>query len=222
MSKLPPQVASARGIAPQELPAEDLGDIMKPGRGTGLADLVPQAEPPQPSAPTPVPAPSPAEGPPPVRPLTAVAPLVEEPVSAADRRARRPGRPRTRSKPSTAVYVSAGVKNRFEKYRHSTKSTNLDVVLEAISAKHQAGELAAIIDESRYSTARSTALFPSDPSAVRYLGGGSSQIAFSPTAEQDRVIDEIGAQLGFNTRSTWIAPVLNAFLPGRRDTSPGA
>lgn len=209
-------------LTPQELPAENLGDITKPGRGTGLAGLVPQAQSPEPSAPAPVPGPAPAEVSPPVRPLTAVAPLVEEPVPAVERPARRPGRPRTRSKPSTAVYVSAGVKARFEKYRHSTKSTNLDVVLEAISAKHQAGELAEIIDKSRYSTARTNALFPSDPSAVRYLGGGSSQIAFSPTAEQDRVIDAIGAELGFNTRSTWIAPVLNAFLPGRRDTGPGA
>ncbi|MDO3013349.1 hypothetical protein P5V34_05035 [Mycobacteroides abscessus subsp. abscessus] len=209
-------------LTPQELPAEDLGDIMKPGRGTGLAGLVPQAQPSSPSAPAPQPAPAPAELPPPARPLAAVAPLVEEPTPAVERPARKPGRPRTRSKYSTAVYVSAGVKARFEKYRHSTKSTNLDVVLEAISAKHQAGELAEIIDKSRYSTARTNALFPSDPSAVRYLGGGSSQIAFSPTAEQDRVIDQLGAELGFNTRSTWIAPVLNAFLPGRRDTATGA
>jgi hypothetical protein len=63
-------------------------------------------------------------------------------------------------------------------------------------------------------------MFPADPSAVRYLGGGSVQIGFSPTLEQEEVIDRIGAQLGFGTRSTWIAPVLNAFLPGRKDSGP--
>ncbi|EUA86279.1 hypothetical protein I551_7280 [Mycobacterium ulcerans str. Harvey] len=97
------------------------------------------------------------------------------------------------------------------------KSTNLHVVLEAISIKYQAGELAEIIEKSRYSTAPTHDLFPADPSAVRYLGGGSAQIAFSLTAEQEEVIDTIGSKLGFDTRSTWIAPVLNAFLPGRKD-----
>jgi hypothetical protein len=117
--------------------------------------------------------------------------------------------------------VSAGVKKRFEKYRHDSKSTNLQVVLEAISAKHKAGELAEIIEQSRYSTAPVNDLFPADPSAVAYLGGGSSQIAFSPTPQQEEVIDRIGGDLGFDTRSTWIAPVLNAFLPGKKDSTAG-
>jgi hypothetical protein len=64
-------------------------------------------------------------------------------------------------------------------------------------------------------------LFPADPSAVRYVGGGSVQIGFSATSEQEQVLDRIGAELGFDTRSTWIAPVLNAFLPGRKDAAPG-
>jgi hypothetical protein len=55
---------------------------------------------------------------------------------------------------------------------------------------------------------------------VRYVGGGSVQIGFSPTADQEEVLDRIGADLGFETRSTWIAPVLNAFLPGRKDSPP--
>lgn len=197
----------------QELPAEDLGDLTKPaGRGAGLADLV--------SAPPPrsVTDPGPAEAPAQLRPV-ASAPAALPLDSTAVPPTRRPGRPRTRSKPTTAVYVSPGVKNRFEKYRHSAKSTNLHVVLEAISAKHKAGELAEIIEKSRYSTAPTNDLFPADPSAVRYLGGGSAQIAFSPTAEQEKVIDTIGAQLGFDTRSTWIAPVLNAFLPGKKDAA---
>ena len=115
--------------------------------------------------------------------------------------------------------MTAGVKKRFEKYRHDSKSTNLQVVLEAISALHKTNELGQIIEQSRYSTAPVNDLFPADPSAVRYLGGGSSQISFSPTPQQEAVIDEIGRGLGFDTRSTWIAPVLNAFLPGRKDAT---
>jgi hypothetical protein len=110
------------------------------------------------------------------------------------------------------------VKQRFEAYRHKKKSTNLQVVLEAISSKHD--ELPEVIKDATFSTAPVGELFPADPSAVRYLGGGSVQIAFSPTPEQEQVIDRIGGELGFDTRSTWLAPVLNAFLPGKRDIPP--
>lgn len=203
------------GLTRQQLPTENLGDLTKPSRSAGLAGLIPPAP-----APDATPEPEPAAPVAVVRQMAPVATPVIEPVPPAEVPARRPGRPRTRTKPTTAVYVSPGVKARFEKYRHSTKSTNLHVVLEAISAIHKTGELASIIAASRYSTAPSNDLFPADPSAVRYLGGGSAQIAFSPTSEQDHVIDTIGAQLGFNTRSTWIAPVLNAFLPGKKDAAP--
>ncbi|OBB86776.1 hypothetical protein [Mycolicibacterium peregrinum] len=205
----------------QELPAEDLGDITKPkSRGAGLADLVgdvsaaplaPVPDRPERSQPVPELEPQPVSTPP-----AAVAPVRLAPEAPTTRK---PGRPRTRTKPASAVYVTAGVKKRFEKYRHDNKSTNLQVVLEAISAMHKADKLDQIIQESRYSTAPVNDLFPADPSAVRYLGGGSSQISFSPTPEQEAVIDQIGKKLGFDTRSTWIAPVLNAFLPGKKDAT---
>lgn len=202
----------------QELPAEDLGDITKPkSRGAGLADLVGDISP-APLAPVPDrrerSQPAPEVDPEPVSLSSAAVAPVRMPSQAPTRK---PGRPRTRTKPASAVYVTAGVKKRFEKYRHDNKSTNLQVVLEAISAMHKAGKLDQIIRESRYSTAPVNDLFPADPSAVRYLGGGSSQISFSPTPEQEAVIDQIGKGLGFDTRSTWIAPVLNAFLPGKKD-----
>lgn len=199
----------------QELPPEDLGDLTAlPVRGAGLSGLldgppapateyVEPAGPAQSADPRPVPAPS-------------GVPARSTPSPSTPRR---PGRPRTRTKPASAVYVTAGVKKRFEKYRHDSKSTNLQVVLEAISALHKTNELGQIIEQSRYSTAPVNDLFPADPSAVRYLGGGSSQISFSPTPQQEAVIDEIGRGLGFDTRSTWIAPVLNAFLPGRKDAT---
>jgi hypothetical protein len=198
----------------QDLPAEDLSDLSAPAaRGRGLAGLVGDNAP---SAPRQDPAATDDSG----GVLHSVGALTDH--SGAElasetpaRRGRRPGRPRTRTKPTTAVYVSPGVKQRFEAYRHKRKATNLQVVLEAISSKHSV--LGDIIKQSAVSTAPVDPLFPADPSAVRYLGGGSVQIGFSPTPEQEQVIDRIGAELGFDTRSTWIAAVLNAFLPGRKD-----
>ncbi|MBX8687821.1 hypothetical protein A5722_01370 [Mycobacterium vulneris] len=212
----------SNNLTPQELPAEDLGDLTAPPvRGAGLSGLLDETPDPPPASPA-----SPAvsagdtaspadtqdlseqdEVVTPIRPLTA----------ARTPSPRKPGRPRTRTKPTSAVYVSDGVKKRFEKYRHDKKSTNLQVILEAISAKHRANELDQIIKESKYSTAPVSDLFPADPSSVRYLGGGSSQIAFSLTEEQEAKIDEIGKKLGFETRSTWIAPILNSYLPGKKE-----
>jgi hypothetical protein len=202
----------------QSMPNEDLSDLGAPARrGSGLADLISTSVPPAAA--------------PPAQNGTDYVTGVEEPASdsavaapaagaeSPPRRSnRRPGRPRTRTKPVSAVYVSSGVKQRFEAYRHKQKATNLQVVLEAISSKHT--ELAEIIEESAVNTAPVNPLFPADPSAVRYLGGGSVQIGFSATAAQEEVLDRLGAELGFDTRSTWIAPVLNAFLPGRKDSAP--
>jgi hypothetical protein len=202
----------------QGMPNEDLSDLGAPAkpRGAGLADLVGDR-----AAAAPRTRPTEADPqeehgaiPTPIRPIS-TARDVAEPTG---RGSRRPGRPRTRSKPVTAVYVSPGVKARFEAYRHKQKATNLQVVLEAISAKYD--ELPEIIKASTFNTAPVNPLFPADPSAVRYLGGGSVQIGFSPTPDQEQVIDRIGAELRFDTRSTWIAPVLNAFLPGRKDCPP--
>ncbi|MCV7289144.1 hypothetical protein H7J87_27835 [Mycolicibacterium wolinskyi] len=213
----------SNNLTRQELPAEDLGDLTAPPvRGAGLSGLLDETPAPPPqhdvdpvdAAETFEPAGT-AETSEEDEVVTPIRPLSSTRAPAP----RKPGRPRTRTKPASAVYVTAGVKKRFEKYRHDNKSTNLQVVLEAISAMHKAGKLDQIIQESRYSTAPVNDLFPADPSAVRYLGGGSSQISFSPTPEQEAVIDQIGKKLGFDTRSTWIAPVLNAFLPGKKDAT---
>jgi hypothetical protein len=208
----------AVNLKQQEVPAEDLSDLAGPGaRGAGLAGLVgPTADAASGTETPTTGAPDGAGG-----PRTAAAVGVADPqpgLESARRSTRKPGRPRTRVKPTSAVYVSPGVKQRFEAYRHKHRATNLQVVLEAISSMHS--ELTAILEDAKFNTAPVNPLFPADPSAVRYIGGGSVQIGFSPTAEQEEVIDRIGGELGFDTRSTWIAPVLNAFLPGRKDGHP--
>lgn len=201
----------------QDMPNEDLSDLGAPAklRGAGLAGLVGENAAPAPrTRPTDTdPQTEQVATPTPIRPVGSAPDATE----STARGSRRPGRPRTRTKPVTAVYVSPGVKARFEAYRHKHKATNLQVVLEAISAKHS--DLPGIIKDSTVSTAPVNPLFPADPRAIRYLGGGSVQISFSPTADQEQVIDRIGSGLGFQTRSTWIAAVLNAFLPGRRDSA---
>lgn len=134
------------------------------------------------------------------------------------RSGRRPTKtPRSRAggNSAAAVYTSVGVRQRFERYRHKTKQTNLQVVLEAVGSKID--ELEQIIADAKVNTTPVNPLFDADPSAVRYIGGGSVQIGYIPTPEQEKKLDEIGRRLGIETRSTWLAPVLNAFLPGHKD-----
>ncbi|MGV7405951.1 hypothetical protein PJH54_28045, partial [Mycobacterium kansasii] len=148
----------------QNMPNEDLSDLGAPAkpRGAGLAHLVGEV-------PTPAPITRPAR--PDLPQVEPAAPIsigsvttAEDVAEPASRNRRRPGRPRTRTRPVTAVYVSAGVKQRFEAYRHKKKATNLQVVLEAISSKHN--DLTDIIKAAAVSTAPVNPLFPADPSAV--------------------------------------------------------
>ncbi|MGC7304385.1 hypothetical protein RA993_23425, partial [Mycobacteroides abscessus subsp. abscessus] len=92
------------------------------------------------------------------------------------------------TKAQGGVYVSSGVKKRFEKYRHDSRLTNVQVVLQAVGEKH--AELQDIIEAAKYSAAPVNPLFDEDPSTVRYLGGGSAQISFAPTEAQAAKLDE--------------------------------
>lgn len=198
-------------------------------RGEGISDLIAPPPPPPPAAAPaedpidPVAAESPRLTRSPDLPDIETAPQTAEPETSqpepVDQDAAEPTtrRPRTKTKPQGGVYVSSGVKKRFEKYRHDSRLTNVQVVLQAVGEKH--GELNDIIEAAKYSSAPVNPLFDEDPSTVRYLGGGSSQISFAPTEAQAAKLDQIGERLGFTTRSTWLAPVLNAFLPGRKDTA---
>lgn len=213
----------------KNVPAADLSDLNAPRsdvsparRGAGLANLIPNQAPPAPPAPGPdlqpapsAPAPTPS-APAPQSPAVAVpdsSPAVPAPASEAP--AGQQGTAR-KGKPISGVYVTEGVKKRFEKYRYDHKLTNVQVVLQAVYEKH--AELPQILEQSAYNSAPVNPLFPADPKAVKYVGGGSAQVTFKPTPEQAKKLDELGKEMGFDKRSTWLAPVLNSFLPGRKET----
>lgn len=132
---------------------------------------------------------------------------------------RRPMPRRRRSTTQVTVYVTAGVKKRFEDYRQAKKGrTSNDVVLEAVAANH--ARLQDILEDAKYYSTGTTVasdLFPVDARRVRYLGGGDSQIQFNVTSEQMAVLERLREELGMKTLSTWLAPVLNEFLPGKRE-----
>ncbi|MET8807890.1 hypothetical protein [Streptomyces sp. NPDC004546] len=124
-----------------------------------------------------------------------------------------------RSKQRTTLYVSPSLHRRFEKYVRAKRGrTNTSVVLEAIAAKRS--ETRKILKDSRVTVAAGNDLFPEDPRAVRYLGAGPVQIQIAPTMAQLRVLENLTTEYGFEARATWIAPVLNDFLPGRKERLP--
>ncbi len=197
-------------LTPQQMPAADLRDLTTPDapaekRGHGLANLIDEL---------------PASGA--TRASTAVAhaeaPTPAPGADAGQAAASEPPRVAAgegKDRVQIVVYVTAGVRKRFDDYRHRQRLTAGRVMLEAISAKIDT--LADTVAAARYSTTPSSALFPPDPAAVRYLGGGTVAIPVTVTPEQCEVIADLGRSLGIETRSTWIAAVLNDFLPGRKD-----
>lgn len=116
------------------------------------------------------------------------------------------------------MYVSEGVSSRFDTYRLKRKGrTAWDVVSEAVTK--YAGELEAVLEAAKVVAGPASELFPVDERKVKYVGGGPVPIQFTPTKEQAAVLDMLGERVGIPTRSTWIAPVLNKFLPGKPDTA---
>lgn len=205
----------------QNVPSTDLSDLNAPaparGRGGGaLANLIAQPTPPV----------SPNAKPPTSEDVPTDEPGLEStgdefvgvapPASIISVRQSSQLGSVKKGKPISGVYVAEGVKKRFEKFRYDNKLTNVQVVLRAVSS--QRDKLAQIIEQSKYDTAPAAPGFSSDPSTVKYIGGGSAQVTFKPTLEQAAELDAIGDQIGFDKRSTWLAPVLNSFLPGRKET----
>jgi hypothetical protein len=122
---------------------------------------------------------------------------------------------------TATIYVSEALRRRINDYRRKKEGReNIDTIIEAVTANEH--RLQQIIDDSRVATGAASGLFPADPRKVRYLGGGTAQSQFTPTAPQRRVLREVTARLGFEHLSTWLAPVLNEFLPGKKETKPPA
>lgn len=127
---------------------------------------------------------------------------------------------RGKAKYNMTIYVASGVKKRLKAVQRKAEMTHLQIVLAAISEKYD--RLSEIVDESRYYTTQLGPFFDPDPTKVKYVGGGAVQVNFAPTPEHKKTIDELGRQLGFGERerSTWLAPVLNSYLPGKKETKP--
>jgi hypothetical protein len=193
-----PEVSLANEFAPPTVPV--------PNRASGIAGLVRSNMPTATEPPAPAPAPAPS----------AQEPSPEPPASSVERQTSPElGDKAARAKVPTTLYVSAGVEERINRYRRAVKGrTNTSVVLEAITACRD--RLDEIVAASR-ATGSVGSVFPTDPSAARYLGGGSNQVQIRPTLAQLEVLDQMTAELGFRKRATWIAAVLNDFLPGRRE-----
>ncbi|WP_194838519.1 hypothetical protein [Nocardia sp. XZ_19_369] len=136
-------------------------------------------------------------------PETAVEP--QKPQSRTQR-AKRPG--------ASAVYVDSDVEARLKKYGKDNELSNLQIILEAVGAKVDV--LQEVVEARRIVTRPVSDLFDPDPNAVRFRGGGQIPITYRPTPAQAAKLDEFGSNLGFQTRSTWLAPVLDAYLPKLR------
>lgn len=213
--------------------AQGLGGLV-PNRGTGSApppqsptgstppppknpeDVKETPPPAAPSGDTPPPqAPSGVEEPPPQAP----AEPPEEVEVEAEAEEGETEAALAKTKHRTTLYVSPALHRRFERYVRAARGrTNTSAVLEAVAAKNSTTP--QIIQESKVSVAAGNELFPEDPRAVRYLGAGPVQIQIAPTYAQLQVLDTLTAKYGFEARATWIAPVLNAFLPGKKEKVP--
>ncbi|MFE7922694.1 hypothetical protein [Streptomyces sp. NPDC057398] len=208
--------------------AQGLGGLV-PNRGTGSAPP-PQSPtgstPPPPKNPedakeTPPPAAPSGDTPPPQAPADPPAAVEAEEVEAEEVEAEEGETEAAlaKTKHRTTLYVSPALHRRFERYVRAARGrTNTSAVLEAVAAKNSTTP--QIIQESKVSVAAGNELFPEDPRAVRYLGAGPVQIQIAPTYAQLQVLDTLTAKYGFEARATWIAPVLNAFLPGKKEKVP--
>ncbi|WP_051820344.1 hypothetical protein [Streptomyces sp. NRRL S-920] len=208
--------------------AQGLGGLV-PNRGTGSAPP-PQSPtgsaPPPPKSPedvkeTPPPAAPSGDTPPPQAPADPPAAVEAEEVEAEEGEAEEGETEAAlaKTKHRTTLYVSPALHRRFERYVRAARGrTNTSAVLEAVAAKNSTTP--QIIQESKVSVAAGNELFPEDPRAVRYLGAGPVQIQIAPTYAQLQVLDTLTAKYGFEARATWIAPVLNAFLPGKKEKVP--
>jgi hypothetical protein len=193
------------------LPKADLADLGNPAAGGGdaLDDFF--AAPPPPAA------------------RQAAAPAQDRPAPTAAPRApqrRRTAQPASggRRKKTITFYVSTGTGSRWEKQAKRTGLTKYEVLAGIIDSFKTVDSMREIVEQSTVSTTVTTSLLPSDPKAVRLLGGagvggGSRGIQVNMTEDQLAALDAIGDELGFGSRS-WVAPLLNEKLPGPKEKHP--
>lgn len=112
---------------------------------------------------------------------------------------------------SRIVFVSDALQARLDTYlERGVGRTATSVTFDAI--EHFRRELPYLI---RHARARPVSPSP-ELAKVRYLGAGPVQILLRPGAAGAEVLDRLSTDLGLSWR-TWIPPVLNAYLPGRRE-----
>ncbi len=205
-------------------PKDNLGTVAdkfgrpKGGRASGLSSLIsapPVSEPTKPERP---------ESSVDEQPVTP--PAASQPEARSVRPAVRPSRgdeapPEARST-NVTVYVAPGVKKRFEAYKHADpRRKTWDVVKDAVDANYH--RLKDILDDAKYHDVGASpvsSIFPADPRRVRYIGGGTSQQQIRCTEAQLAVLHTVTKELGMKNLSTWLAPVLNDFLPGKKEKRP--
>ncbi|GAB4590030.1 hypothetical protein [Nocardia sp. IFM 10818] len=151
----------------------------------------------------------------------------DEPDTTAEAPVAKPKAPRKRATPAagrrggaSVVYVDSLVETRVKAACKKRDITHLQLILEAVAANHD--RLRDIVSAARINTRPVAELFEPDPDAVRYRGGGQIGVPYRPTPAQDAKLDEIGAELGFSQRSTWLAPVLEYHLRPRKKAPKAA
>jgi hypothetical protein len=112
---------------------------------------------------------------------------------------------------SRIVFVSDALQARLDTYlEHRVGRTATSVTFDAIEYFRR--DLPELVHRAR---ARPVSP-PPEHAEVRFLGAGPVQVRLRPSAAGAKVLDRLSTDLGLSWR-TWIPPVLNAYLPGRRE-----
>ncbi|WP_243793787.1 hypothetical protein [Saccharopolyspora gloriosae] len=109
---------------------------------------------------------------------------------------------------SVTVFVSDALQARLDAYRGASGTTTA-VVFEAIESWRD--RLPEVLGDAR---ARINA--PRLRDEVHYLGSGPVQIRVHPDAVLAELLERLSDELGVPI-TTWLPPLLNAHLPGRRE-----
>ncbi len=117
---------------------------------------------------------------------------------------------RARADDPRAVHVSDALQARLDTYRDQRDGrTTTSVVFEALEQLRD--ELPELVR-----TARARPKSPAAQEAVHYLGTGPVLIRIRPSDDQAAMLDELSGELAA-PMTTWLPPLLNAYLPGRRE-----